>query len=72
MAEHICPECGRGNLNRCGRKGLWEQVVLPLFGVYPWRCGRCRRRIRLADRGTAFQRLPSRSRQQDSDDEQEA
>ena len=58
MAERICPSCGRGILTRCGRKGLWEQYVLPLFGVFPWRCGRCRTRFRLSDRGAGFQRIP--------------
>lgn len=61
MAERICPTCGRGILTRCGRKGPWEKYVLPLFGVFPWRCGRCRTRLRLSDRGgAAFQRLPKK------------
>lgn len=60
MAERICPACGRGILTRCGRKGLWEQYVLPLFGVFPWRCGRCRTRFRLSDRGAGFQRIPAK------------
>ena len=60
MAERICPACGRGVLTRCGRNGLWENHVLPLFGVFPWRCGRCRTRFRLSDRGIGFQRLPAK------------
>ena len=60
MAERICPSCGRGILTRCGRKGLWEKYVLPLFGVFPWRCGRGRTRFRLSDRGSGFQRLPAK------------
>ena len=66
MAERICPVCGRGILTRCGRKGPWEKYVLPLFGVFPWRCGRCRTRLRLSDRGANFKRL-TRSAESDSD-----
>lgn len=67
MAERICPSCGRGVLTRCGRKGLWEQYVLPVFGVFPWRCGRCRTRFRLSDRGTDFQLLPAKPGHLDKD-----
>lgn len=57
MAERICPTCGRGIITRCGRKGPWEKYVLPLFGVFPWRCARCRTRLRLSDRGVGFKRV---------------
>lgn len=61
MAERICPACGRGVITRCSRKGLWEKYVLPLFGVFPWRCGRCRTRLRLSDRGGAdFRRMKAK------------
>ncbi len=56
MADHTCPTCERGSLVRCGRKGLWERHVLPLFGVFPWRCARCQTRFRLSDRGDGFVR----------------
>ena len=46
---------------RCGRKGLWEKYVLTLFGLYPWRCGRCQTRFRLSDRGDSFMRTRRKS-----------
>ena len=57
MTDHLCPTCGLVSLRRCGRKGLWERYVLTIFGIYPWRCGRCRTRFRLSDRGAGYLRV---------------
>lgn len=57
MTDHLCPHCGLVSLRRCGRKGAWEKHVLPLFGIFPWRCARCRERFRLSDRGAGYLRV---------------
>ena len=51
MSEHICAECQRGKLRRSERRGFWEQTILPMFNLYPWRCSFCRARVKLSDRG---------------------
>ncbi len=60
MTDHQCPVCGLATLRRSGRQGPWEKLVLPLFGIYPWRCSRCRQRFRLSDRGAGYLRLPGK------------
>ena len=55
--DHHCPACGIASLRRCGRKGPWEEYVLPVFGIFPWRCFRCRARYRLSDRGEGYLRV---------------
>lgn len=39
----ICPECGSRALHRLQRRGFWQSRVLPLIGLYPWRCVACRK-----------------------------
>ena len=51
MSEHVCAVCARGKMHRSERRGLWERYVLAFFGQYPWRCGFCRNRVMLPDRG---------------------
>jgi hypothetical protein len=51
MSEHRCTVCASGKMYRSGRRGLWETYILPMVGKYPWRCGFCRTRVSLADRG---------------------
>ncbi|AFL90391.1 hypothetical protein Terro_4186 [Terriglobus roseus DSM 18391] len=51
MSDHRCAACSKGRMFRSGRRGLWENYVLPLMGKYPWRCGFCRTRVMLTDRG---------------------
>ncbi len=38
-------------MHRSERRSLMERVIYPLFGMFPWRCGRCRNRVMLQDRG---------------------
>jgi hypothetical protein len=40
---------------------MWETFFLPLVGKYPWRCGFCRTRVSLKDRGTQHQYVQSES-----------
>ena len=39
-------------MHRSERRSFIERVVYPLFGMFPWRCGHCRNRVLLQDRGS--------------------
>ena len=36
-----CPRCGSERFKRIPRIGLLYRYFFPLFGYYPWKCGRC-------------------------------
>lgn len=38
-----CPNCSNDNPYRISRKGFLHKWFLPLLGLYPWQCRRCRR-----------------------------
>jgi len=47
----ICPGCNAEfGLRRERRRGLLEELLLPLFGYYPWECALCRQRFHLRQR----------------------
>jgi hypothetical protein len=37
----LCPVCQSDRLRRLPRGGILRQYIMPLFGLYPWRCCRC-------------------------------
>ncbi len=37
----LCPRCDSDRIKRIARAGLLHRYIFPLFGKYPWRCGRC-------------------------------
>ena len=37
----LCLRCGSDRIRRIARAGLLHQYIFPMFGKYPWRCGRC-------------------------------
>jgi len=39
--EAVCPECRSTAIRRSQRRGLIERVVLPMFGILPYRCQAC-------------------------------
>jgi hypothetical protein len=41
--QPLCPHCENIELRRQGRVGIWQRVILPWFGLFPWECGLCRR-----------------------------
>ena len=62
MIEHRCKVCERGGMRRSERRGLIERFILPVLGLYPWRCGFCRNRVQLSDRGPERQYFSSEKR----------
>ena len=51
VSDHRCPSCKEGVLHRSKRRGFKEEHFDSWFGWFPWRCARCKKRIRLKDRG---------------------
>ena len=49
-----CPQCEGIELRRQGRVGLWQRIVLPRFGLFPWECGMCRKVYMLRQRTTGY------------------
>lgn len=50
----VCRQCGQQAFERVARKSLLQFYLLPLFGLWPWRCAVCndvtwRRSRRTAD-----------------------
>jgi predicted RNA-binding Zn-ribbon protein involved in translation (DUF1610 family) len=50
--ETHCPKCNSLDIHRIKRRGFWQRRVLPLFGIYPWRCSECRKSSYLRTRQT--------------------
>lgn len=48
-----CPECDGIELRRQGRVGIWQRLILPQLGLYPWECGLCRKIFLLRQRSRA-------------------
>jgi hypothetical protein len=48
----LCPKCKVVVLNRVGRAGLWEDLVLYRLGYRPWLCPECKARFCLRHKGT--------------------
>ena len=46
----ICPRCGSDRSRRVERKKFLEKNIYPIFGYFPWRCGRCRAKFFLKKR----------------------
>ena len=46
-----CTHCGRETMFRTRRRGLWKQLICPIFGYYPWKCSHCNRTALLKKRG---------------------
>jgi len=40
-----CRRCGSERVFRIQREGFWRERILPLLGIYPWRCKLCREEI---------------------------
>lgn len=36
-----CRVCNHHEFHRARRHGFWQKRVLPLLGIYPWRCAAC-------------------------------
>jgi ribosomal protein L37AE/L43A len=53
-AQPLCPNCDGVELRRQGRVGIWQRVVLPWMGLYPWECGLCRRIYTLRQRSSGY------------------
>ena len=49
-----CPQCEGIELRRQGRVGLWQRMVLPRLGLFPWECGLCRKIYMLRQRSTDY------------------
>jgi DNA-directed RNA polymerase subunit RPC12/RpoP len=45
LHAHQCPRCGHREIERASRRGLMEEMLLPLLGLRPYRCVRCLRRF---------------------------
>ena len=43
--EAACPYCRSTKVRRSQRKGFVELVVLPMFGILPYRCQECDQRF---------------------------
>src|ERR1700689_1868255 len=43
--RRCCPFCGAAKFGRSRRKGLFEQTILLLTTIRPYRCDRCERRF---------------------------
>lgn len=50
MAGPICPKCGYASCSRKKREGPYE-LLMSVFGAYPWECGGCRGTFTLKKRG---------------------
>lgn len=61
-----CPRCGSERIKRIARTGLLIKYIYPLFGRYPWKCGRC------GFTSMMKKRTPSRRHRRHSCDEQES
>jgi ssDNA-binding Zn-finger/Zn-ribbon topoisomerase 1 len=59
-----CPKCHYANVYRMQRKGFLQTSVYPLFGYFPWECGKCRKTYMLParDPGASLHNLRTRSR----------
>jgi predicted nucleic-acid-binding Zn-ribbon protein len=42
-AEIGCPKCRYHDLYRMKRIGILQIALFPLFGYFPWECGKCRK-----------------------------
>jgi len=40
-----CPDCGQKRFQRIHRVGWWERWILTLYGLYPWVCRNCGRKM---------------------------
>lgn len=58
-----CPQCDGVELRRHGRIGLWQRVVMPRFGLFPWECGLCRKIFFLSQRSTDYRHHSTEYRQ---------
>jgi hypothetical protein len=47
-----CPTCGHRHYRRLPRDGFMERSVLAFFGLFPWECRLCQRRLYLWNRGS--------------------
>jgi hypothetical protein len=54
--QKTCQRCEEAELRRVNRRGFLEKIVLPYFGVYPWECVFCRKKMLLHDDGHAKMR----------------
>lgn len=36
-----CKRCGSLAWERLGRRGFFQERILPFFNLYPWRCALC-------------------------------
>ncbi len=58
--SQVCLQCNRAALRRSSRRGFAENFVYSLLGYYPWRCGYCKERTMLRDRGADGERVKDR------------
>jgi hypothetical protein len=52
--QPLCPHCENIELRRQGRVGIWQRVIMPWFGLFPWECGLCRRIFMLRQRSSGY------------------
>ncbi len=50
MADPFCPRCGQQQCSRLRREGA-GQLLMGLFGRFPWECALCRKQFYLPKRG---------------------
>jgi len=56
-----CPNCSSHQFHRIKRVGFLEINIYPLFGLFPWKCSKCRSRHLLHERGKRHKKLESQT-----------
>jgi hypothetical protein len=52
-----CPNCDCQHIVRLKREGFLRERIFPLFGLYPWKCPKCKVACLLRGRGKRRKKL---------------